>query len=146
MGAVAATAVGSVAGYKMLVKQEFAEVVSVTPLSEQVETTEQHHGLLGLVEGEAEVYASLVTVGELNESRSAWDSLLGRVLEYALDSPAPFFVADTNFPYTFGAAFVTFAFAALIVPMVGVRPSLLVCRLTGMVRSPVKVKILANRS
>lgn len=38
-GAVAATAVGSFAGYKMLTKApEFADVVSVTPLTEQVKT------------------------------------------------------------------------------------------------------------
>ena len=38
LGAVAATAVGSFAGYKMLNKEEFAEVVAVTPLTEQVKT------------------------------------------------------------------------------------------------------------
>jgi uncharacterized protein YcfJ len=38
LGAVAATAVGSFAGYKMLTKEEFAEVVAVTPLTEQVKT------------------------------------------------------------------------------------------------------------
>jgi uncharacterized protein YcfJ len=38
LGAVAATAIGSFAGYKMLTKEEFAEVVSVTPLTEQVKT------------------------------------------------------------------------------------------------------------
>ena len=38
LGAVAATAVGSFAGYKMLNKDEFAEVVAVTPLTEQVKT------------------------------------------------------------------------------------------------------------
>jgi uncharacterized protein YcfJ len=41
LGVAAATAVGSFAGYKMLTKQEFAEVVAVTPLSEQVKTPRQ---------------------------------------------------------------------------------------------------------
>jgi uncharacterized protein YcfJ len=38
IGAVVATAGGSIAGYKMLTKQEFAEVVSVTPMVEEVKT------------------------------------------------------------------------------------------------------------
>jgi uncharacterized protein YcfJ len=38
LGAAAATAVGSFAGYKMLTKGEFADVTAVTPLTEQVKT------------------------------------------------------------------------------------------------------------
>jgi uncharacterized protein YcfJ len=38
LGAVAATGIGSFAGYKMLTKEEFAEVVSVTPMVEEVKT------------------------------------------------------------------------------------------------------------
>jgi len=38
LGVAAATAVGSFAGYKMLVKEEFADVTAVTPLTEQVRT------------------------------------------------------------------------------------------------------------
>lgn len=38
LGVVAATAVGSFAGYRMLSKPEFANVLSVTPVTEQIET------------------------------------------------------------------------------------------------------------
>ena len=38
LGAVAATAIGSFAGYQMLTKEDYAEVVSVTPLTEEVKT------------------------------------------------------------------------------------------------------------
>ncbi len=37
-GAIVATTGASIAGYKMMTKEEFAEVVSVTPLTEQVKT------------------------------------------------------------------------------------------------------------
>jgi uncharacterized protein YcfJ len=38
LGAVVATAGGSIAGYRMLAEDDFAEVVSVTPLVERIET------------------------------------------------------------------------------------------------------------
>jgi len=38
IGAVVATAGGSIAGYKMLTREQFAEVVAVTPLTEEVKT------------------------------------------------------------------------------------------------------------
>jgi len=38
IGAVVATAVGSIAGYRMLADNDYAEVVAVTPLVERVET------------------------------------------------------------------------------------------------------------
>lgn len=38
LGVVVATAVGSFAGYRMLSKPEFANVLSVTPVTEQIET------------------------------------------------------------------------------------------------------------
>lgn len=78
-------------------------------LYEKLDTTNEVEGLSGLVEGEAELYGTLVVAGSINKSMSRWKSLRGRVLEAALGSVAPFFIADTYFPYTMGHEFNAFA-------------------------------------
>jgi hypothetical protein len=78
-------------------------------LHDEITSTDQRHGLLGLVEGEAEVYAALTVAGELNDNLAFWRRLRRLVLEAALSSDAPFLVASLNFPYTYGTEFVTFA-------------------------------------
>lgn len=77
-------------------------------LNENVDSTNAHEGLLGLVEGEAELYATLVVAGSVTDSASVWRRMRSKVIEAALDSPAPFFIADTYFPYTMGHEFMAF--------------------------------------
>lgn len=80
----------------------------LTALYKNVDTTDEAEGLLGLTEGEAELYATLVVAGSVTQSTSRWKRLRSSVIETALASPAPFFIADTYFPYTMGHEFSAF--------------------------------------
>lgn len=78
-------------------------------LHKPVNTVNERHGLLGLVEGEAEVFATLVSRGYLTEESAEWRDDRRDLIEDALGSPAPYFVANLMFPYTVGNEFATFA-------------------------------------
>lgn len=81
----------------------------LTALGDGIDTTDEVHGFLGLVEGEAELYAGIVIAGDAQDDDRVWQRLRGLVLEDVLASDAPFFAADLNFPYTYGHEFVTSA-------------------------------------
>jgi hypothetical protein len=80
----------------------------LTKLHTRVRTTDQQHGLLGLVEGEAETYASLTVYREVQDSVERWRTIRESFVEGSRDDFAPFFAADVSFPYLIGNEFVTF--------------------------------------